>query len=155
MYESIGDTLDHKAKVAALMIAMINDLMQRAAHHDDSKLQEPERSGYDALGVAMQGVAYGTPEYFAAIAANRPTVAHHYAHNRHHPEYHPDGVNDMTLDDLVEWACDCEGAAQRRGQHAIDHAAEIFTRFEIGPQLQRIILNTWEDLMRKMAAIGV
>jgi hypothetical protein len=148
MSDSTKDTLDHKAKVQAAMGKLINELLQRAATHDNSKLQEPEKSGYDALGAAMQGVEYGTPEYFAVIAASQLAVAHHYAYNRHHPEHHADGVDDMTLVDLLEMVCDWEAAAQRRDKHALEQAAALSTRFAIGGQLQRIILNTLEDLTK-------
>lgn len=77
----------------------------------------------------------------------KPALDHHYAHNRHHPECHADGVNDMTLIDLIEMVCDWTASAKRNAsgdvRKGLDFNAE---RFGISPQLLRIIKNTVEFL---------
>ena len=43
----------------------------------------------------------------------KPAIDHHYANNRHHPEHWPNGINDMTLMDLIEMLADWKAATAR------------------------------------------
>ena len=88
-YDSTQDTLEHIRKVQARLQVCIHELTIRAAHHDESKLQEPEKAGFDQITEQLRDLAYGSPEYKAALQANKPTIDHHYAHNSHHPEHWP------------------------------------------------------------------
>lgn len=130
---------------------MRNRLMIRAANHDNSKLVEPEKSGYDLLTSAMAGKVYGTDEYTAAMAevmANPLVEAawqHHATHNSHHPEYHDDGIAGMSLLDIVEMLCDWKGASERNGPRAFSIAYSI-KRHKIDPQLAAILENTVKEL---------
>lgn len=145
MYDSTADTLDHIGKVRARIEELRADLARRAEGHDASKLREPEKSGYDALGTALQGVAYGSDEYRAALAANAPTVAHHYAANTHHPEHHPNGIAGMSLLDVVEMLCDWKAASERGGPSALELGRNT-ARFGISEQLAAILANTVREL---------
>jgi hypothetical protein len=99
---SIEDTLDHIHKVQARIEEVRNRLMIRAANHDNSKLIEPELSGYEQLSTKLADVVYGTDEYRAALAEAKPVIAHHYAHNDHHPEHYDNGIAGMSLLSIVE-----------------------------------------------------
>lgn len=46
--------LAHIAAVQARLQTIIHELNIRAAHHDESKLWEPEKSGYDRLTLALK-----------------------------------------------------------------------------------------------------
>ena len=79
-----------------------------------------------------------TPDTF------RHSLRHHYAHNRHHPEHFADGVNGMTLVDLVEMLADWKAATERTSPHG-DLAESLpinGERYAIAPQLMDILTNT-------------
>ncbi|GAB3899985.1 hypothetical protein GCM10029964_086700 [Kibdelosporangium lantanae] len=71
-------------------------------------------------------------------------LRHHYAHNRHHPEHFADGVNGMTLVDLVEMLADWKAATERTFPHGdlADSLAINRERFGIAPRLMDILANT-------------
>ncbi len=94
MYDSTADTQAHINKVQVRIAEFQADLDTRAALHDRSKLEEPEKSGYDQLTVDLKDIVYGTDEYRAALAAAKPVIDHHYAHNSHHPEHWPQPETD-------------------------------------------------------------
>lgn len=81
------DTVDHIAKVQAALTEVTSNLTVRAAYHDESKLREPELSGYAALRARLSEVKYGTPEYKAALEEGKEPISAHYAANSHHPEH--------------------------------------------------------------------
>jgi hypothetical protein len=85
-YDSRPDTLAHIARVQELMAQSCANLQHRAEIHDQSKLEEPERSGFDRCTVKLKTIPYGSEEYKAALAELKPVLDHHYANNRHHPE---------------------------------------------------------------------
>lgn len=147
-YDSTADTLDHTDKVQTRMSEVIRELLARAAVHDASKLEEPEKSGYDALHTRLEGVEYGTDEYRAALAEAAPVIAHHYAHNSHHPEHYGElGVAGMSLLDLIEMFCDWKAAGERTKQGSMTQSLEVNrTRFNIDDQLAAIFENTRHEL---------
>ena len=62
----------------------------------------------------------------------------HYSLNRHHPEHHENGINDMSLIDLLEMLCDWCTAAKD-----IDQSIEINAKdYGISSQLRQILKNT-------------
>lgn len=86
-YDSTADTLDHIGKVQARLEDVIEQLWIRAKMHDQSKLQEPEKSAFDRMAQKAATTVYGSDEYKAAIAELGPALAHHYEVNAHHPEH--------------------------------------------------------------------
>jgi hypothetical protein len=81
------DTVRHRARVQALMGELIWLLDVRAAEHDRSKTESPEVEAFNAVTDQLAGLEYGSPEYKAALQGLGPALAHHYAANRHHPEF--------------------------------------------------------------------
>jgi len=149
MADSTHDTLDHIHKVQARIEEIRNRLMIRAAHHDESKLVEPEKSGFDVLTFQLASLVYGSDEYRAALKAGEPTITHHYQHalNTHHPEHWPNGINDMSLIDIVEMLADWKGASERTKQGSIAASlAHNKERFGISDQLAAILENTVQEL---------
>ncbi len=147
-YDSRADTIEHMRSVAILLNQMAQELLQRANVHDLSKLEEPEKSGFDNATAKLKGLVYGSPEYKAALEELQPILRHHYAHNRHHPEWHPTGVDGMNLIDVVELLCDWEAATKRMANGGdIRRSLEINReRFKISPQLATILGNTIRDM---------
>lgn len=87
MFDSTEDTKIHIRKVQARLQEMISNLTVRAAYHDASKLIEPEKSGFDVLTPQLSTLVYDSDEYKAALEEGKPTIAHHYKMNDHHPEH--------------------------------------------------------------------
>lgn len=147
MPDSTHDTEQHIRKVQARMQVVLHELTIRAAHHDESKLYEPEKSGYDKLTADLKDIVYGSDAYRAALAEAKPVIDHHYTHNSHHPEHYPNGIAGMSLLDIVEMVCDWKAASERAKQGSI---AQSLThnkqRFGIDDQLAAILENTVREL---------
>lgn len=146
-HDSAADTRAHIQRVRALLCDVIAELRIRAVDHDHSKLLEPEKSAFDKATPRLRSAPYGTPEYQDALTELGPALQHHYSVNRHHPEHHQAGVNDMTLIDLTEMVCDWVAAATERGVDPRAHLATNAERFKIEPQLLAVISNTVDALM--------
>lgn len=147
MNDSRPDTLEHIAKVQERMTEVIGLLLRRAVVHDRSKLQEPEKSGYDQLQTRLQDVQYGSDEYRAALVEASETIQHHYAANSHHPEHYPDGVAGMSLLDVIEMVCDWKAASERTQNGSLAQSLGYnIHRFGLSPQLASIIENTRREL---------
>lgn len=146
MNSTIQDTLNHIAQVAQHLNHCAVNLLDRATFHDASKLKEPELSGYAGLADALKGLEYGTPEYRAAFAPFKEIIKHHYEHNSHHPEHYQNGVEGMSLFDVVEMLCDWKAASERGGSDFNQSMHVSTQRFGIDHQLQRILLNTAIEL---------
>jgi hypothetical protein len=147
--QSRADTLDHIGKVQRRMGEVITSLHKRAQAHDASKLQEPELSGYASLHTQMKATAapYGSPEYRAIVEAHRPTVAHHYAANSHHPEHYPGGILGMSLLDVVEMLADWKAAGEREPGGSLGRSIEMnIEQRRIEPMLAALLRNTAREL---------
>jgi hypothetical protein len=144
-YDSTEDTKQHIHRVASLLLAVADNLRQRAVGHDASKLEEPEKSGFDIIRPRLDHDDIDSDEYRATLREYESVLRHHYDRNRHHPEHFPDGISGMTLWDVVEMVCDWAAASQRKpgGKVNLDWAAK---RFGIEPQLARIFANTVEEM---------
>lgn len=147
--DSRQDTIDHIKRVQHLLTEAMNNLMARAAGHDQSKLEEPEKSAFDRLkALSLSGMAYGSEEYRACLRAEKPAINHHYANNCHHPEFYSNGVDGMSLLDLLEMLVDWKAASERMANGGdIARSIEINTdRFSLSPQLVSILRNTAKEL---------
>lgn len=147
LYDSFRDTRDHQAKVYANLQRVFNDLWNRSQVHDDSKLESPEKEIFDVVTPRLKGLTYGSDEYKASIAEMGEALAHHYAHNSHHPEHYPNGVDGMTLMDLIEMFCDWKAASERHADGDFAKSLEINRkRFAVSDQLASIFENTRKAL---------
>lgn len=145
--DSRHDTLEHISKVQVRIAEVQANLDDRAALHDRSKLEEPEKSGYDWLVGRLAEVVYGTDEYRAALTEAKDTIAHHYAVNSHHPEHYENGITGMSLLDVIEMLCDWKAASERTKQGSIAASlAHNKERFGISDQLAAIFENTVKEL---------
>lgn len=146
-HDSTQDTLEHIDKVQARLAKFSLALRERAIAHDASKLEEPEKSGYDKLTADLKDIVYGSPEYKQALTDAKPVIDHHYAHNSHHPEHYENGIAGMSLLDLVEMVCDWKAASERTKQGSIMASLEHNkVRFGISDQLYSILVNTVKEL---------
>jgi hypothetical protein len=144
------NTWKHMHQVRRYLKQVTQELEDRALHHDLSKLDEPEAEAFAKanMGMALHGITYGSDEYKQRIKEILGSaLEHHYAENAHHPEYHMNGVDDMTLIDLMEMLADWKAATLRHNDGDIMRSLEINKeRFGLSPQLAMILANTVRNL---------
>jgi hypothetical protein len=142
-YDSRPDTAKHVQQVRANLAKVVDDLTRRGDVHDLSKFQAPEKPAFDEFTPKLAASTYGSPEYEEFRRAMGPALDHHYAHNRHHPEFHRGGIGDMSLLDLLEMLCDWKAATTRHNDGDIRRSVEINQkRFGYSDELKQILLNT-------------
>lgn len=140
-----AQTVQHIATVQRFLLSAQIELARRAITHDQSKLVSPEWEMFRDVTHKLKGLTYGSEEYKAQLEEMKTNgaIAHHYSHNRHHPEFFEDGINGMNLFDLLEMVIDWIAASKRHDDGNIFHSIDINEkRFEISPQLKQIITNT-------------
>lgn len=146
-YDSRPDTLAHIKRVYELVRVVRDALLMRASIHDDTKLVEPEVSLFDEWTPKLKALEYGSDEYMAALAALKPALDHHYAAHSHHPEHFENGINGMSLLDLIEMFCDWKAAGERHATGNFAESLEINReRFKMSDQLAEIFENTRKEL---------
>lgn len=141
--KTIAETVKHIERVQDLINNFSEALDMRAMEHDQSKLEEPELTGFATMTAQLKDIEYMSPEYKAAMDAAKPTIEHHYKNNRHHPEYHPNGIRDMNLVDLMEMLCDWKAAGERHKNGDIIKSIELNQkRFGYSDEIKQLLLNT-------------
>jgi len=147
MYSSKLETKEHILNVTEAMGHICSELLKRALNHDASKLVPPELEYFDKFTPLLKTLKYGTPKYQASLDELKPALDHHYAHNRHHPEHHKDGVSGMNLVDIIEMFCDWYAATKRTKDGSFENSIEISCkRFQISEQLTKIFHNARKEL---------
>ena len=146
------ETLRHIMQVRNLLDKMIVELLKRAEEHDQSKLEEPERSTFVEYTPKLSQCAFGSDEYKRFITEMKPALDHHYAANRHHPEHFRDDVDAasgqspvdrMNLIDLLEMLCDWKASTMRHPDGNLMNSIDISReRFRLSDQLVSILKNT-------------
>lgn len=118
-YDSRPETLAHIGRVAELLAQVELDLTVRGENHDASKLVDPELDTFN--------------EYTPKLKAST--------------EHFPNGINDMTLMDLVEMLADWKAASERHENGDVARSLDIQKgRFGISDQLHQVLHNTVEYL---------
>jgi hypothetical protein len=157
LYDSRPETYEHIAKVRGYLMNAAVMLLRRAHAHDQTKLEPPELEAFDIYTPKLKDTVYGSDEYKSFLVEMAPALAHHYKHNNHHPEHFEDGIQGMSLLDLLEMVCDWKAASERTkaprastaGPEA-DTFAESFKhnqeRFGYGDELAGILENTGREL---------
>lgn len=147
MYDSRPDIYEHVLKVQGWLNRAITSLMRRGRDHDQSKLTSPEIELFDEWTPKLKDCEYNSYEYKDMLKQLKPALDNHYAKNRHHPEHFPDGVNDMSLLDVLEMLCDWKAATERNANGNIMKSLQINKeRYNISDQLYKILLNTINEL---------
>jgi hypothetical protein len=146
-YDSRDDTQAHIEAVRSNLQDMIEVLFVRQIDHDASKLESPEKEMYDEFTPKLRGLTYGSEEYKVSLAAMGPALKHHYEVNSHHPEHYENGVQGMSLFDILEMVADWKAASMRHADGNFQASLEINRkRFEIDDHVWNIILNTVKEL---------
>jgi hypothetical protein len=146
-YDSTNSIIEHRQYVAKLL-SMVNDMITiRGILHDDSKLEEPEKSIYDEYTPKLKNSTYGSDEYKSFLLGMKVALDHHYEVNFHHPEHFEHGIKDMTLMDIIEMLCDWIAATKRHADGDIMKSIEVNQkRFGYGDELKQIFINTVKEL---------
>ena len=137
------ETQKHIENVRKYIRFVIDKLETRGVKHDASKLESPEVELFAEMTPKLAAVTYGSEEYKEALGKLKPALEHHYASNRHHPEHFVNGINDMTLIDVVEMFCDWKASTLRHNDGNLLKSIEINAeRFNMDGQLKQILMNT-------------
>ena len=80
-------TMRHIQTVSKLLHRCVTELLKRADEHDESKLHSPEVELFTEFTPKLAASVYGSPEYHELRKQMKPALDHHYANNRHHPEF--------------------------------------------------------------------
>ena len=146
-YNSEQDTKDHIEKVGSLLKQVDLALCGRVMFHDQSKLTAPEKEIFDEFTPKLKGSTYGSDEYKVFLEEMGVALKHHYQNNRHHPEHFENGVDGMTLVDLIEMICDWKAATLRHENGDILKSLDINKeRFHLSDQLYQILKNTVTEM---------
>ena len=147
-YDSRGATIEHINKVHYLVRDLTDKANLQSNQHDQSKLEPFEKEIFDKHTPELSKLTYGSKEYRDMLDKIKPALDHHYANNRHHPEYHKEkGIEGMTLMDIIEMICDWKAATERHDDGDIRKSLTINTkRFNISPSLVKILENTIEEM---------
>lgn len=137
------DVFDHIRNVQEALLFFAVHLMERGINHDDSKLHPPEKELFDEYAQKLKDIVYGSDQYKQNLKELGVALTHHYAKNRHHPEHFRNGINGMTLIDLVEMFCDWRAVTKviKEGD-LLKSIEKNAIRFEIGDQLEEVLINT-------------
>lgn len=137
------DNQGHIDAVRKLLKRFASELDCRGIDHDRSKLEHPEVQVFARYISKLEESTYGGKEYNRLFGEMKEAIGHHHARNQHHPEFHDEGMDGMTLVDLVEMFCDWIAATKRHRDGDILRSVEVNAkRFGISDQLRRIFLNT-------------
>lgn len=145
----------HKLNVSKRIQRFISLLQSRSINHDNSKLMEPEYSLWCAMDQEPR-YKYGTPEYEDKLRRFRKVFELHYKANRHHPEHHLNGVNDMNLIDLIEMLCDFisykDNITYTEASTMLDKQAD---RFGFSEEIRTLLMNTLKDYYVNFGGLGL
>lgn len=145
----LAETHKHVRKVQDNLNKFVVDLIHRGETHDNSKFEEPELSIFAENTEKLKTTEYGTDAYRQLLVETKPAIEHHYAKNRHHPEHWPDGIESMTLIDLLEMLADWKAATERNKDGNICKSIAINAeRYKMTPQLRTIFENTVREYFK-------
>lgn len=137
------ETQKHIEMVRKYIRFMIDKIDMRGVKHDASKLESPEVEVFAEYTPRLSNTTFGSDDYYANLANMKSALDHHYAANRHHPEHFVNGINDMTIVDILEMFCDWKASTLRHNDGNLLKSIETNAeRFNMDGQLKQILINT-------------
>ena len=134
-YNSEAETRKHIAQVGKYLLGVIQRLTFRIMFHDKSKLSKEEKPIFDKFTPKLKNATYGSKQYKKYLENMKPALNHHYAINRHHPEYFMkedryilnthSALGCMNLIDIIEMLCDWKSATLRHKNGDIYKSIDI------------------------------
>ena len=117
-------------------------LYWRGLTHDLSKYRWSEASYFAKTIFDLKKSTYGSEEYNKMLESIKPAIETHYKKNRHHPEYHKNGMNDMTEVDKLELITDWGAASKRHKNGNILKSIEINqSRFDYDDETKEWLIS--------------
>ena len=163
--DSTTSTENHIKAINRIGGKFILKIAERLIKHDASKLAEPEvsllkeispppRNYGDGWGQSGQGHSIATgglklekDKKLERDDKKSKFLDHHYRTNRHHPEHFEQGVDGMTLVDIIEMYLDwCASTLRTDDGNIYRSIQHNENRFGLSPQLVRIFMNTAIDM---------
>lgn len=136
-------TLRHMETVRNHINFCVKELLGRAEHHDQSKLQSPEAEIFEEYTPKLRDLTYGSDEYKDCLVKMGGALDHHYANNQHHPEHFPNGMEDMNLIDILEMVCDWYSATKRHNDGNILISIEKNQeKYGFSNDFKKVLINT-------------
>jgi len=118
-------------------------LIYRGLIHDASKFTFKEARFFIPHFHKLKKSVYGTQSYSDLLKSVNPALDNHYKSNRHHPEFHPGGMNNMNLLDIVEMFCDWRASTLKHKTGNIFKSIGVSKdRFNITGALYYVLYNT-------------
>ena len=149
-YDSTQDTIRHIKNINMVMSKLLEDLEHRKVNHDHSKLESPEREGYNEFIPKLKTAKYGSAEYNNIRKEMMDTcLGHHYEVNRHHPEHFARGIKDFTIVDLVEYFSDTFAASMLSDTPYEKGLMVNADKHHLPPELVEIFKNTVNEYFPK------
>lgn len=149
MYDSREDTKKHIRQVRVFTEKIAEAIIDRGDYHDFSKFREPEKPIFDKYTPKLAETTYGSDEYKKYLKEMKVALDHHYSENRHHPEYHSNGIRDMNLVDLIEMLCDWRAATMRHNDGDIMKSIELNQkRFGYDDSIKQLLINTVNSYLK-------
>ena len=137
------ETQKHIEAVRKYIRFMIDKIDMRGVKHDASKLESPEVEVFAEYTPKLNSTTFGSEDYYKNLEQMKPALDHHYASNRHHPEHFVNGINDMTIVDILEMFCDWKASTLRHNDGNLLKSIETNAeRFHMDGQLKQILINT-------------
>lgn len=143
-YDCTNDVKEHIGLVQKWIEDFRSILAGRGKVHDASKLRSPEKEMFDEFTWRLKNTEFGSEEYEQQLKNMGEALQNHYKSNSHHPEHYPNGIDGMTLYEVVEMVCDWMAAAEKKDVPVdMDYLQK---RFNISPQLRSIIENQFREI---------
>lgn len=137
------ETMKHIENVRRYIKVCTDELTERGIEHDRLKMESPEVEVFAEYTPKLADSTYGSEEYKEFLKGMSVAVEHHYAHYRHHPEHFANGMQDMTLVDIVELLCDWKAATLRHSDGDLLRSIEVNQkRFGYDDQVKQLLINT-------------
>jgi hypothetical protein len=132
----------HIHHVSLFIMRIIEEFHVRMFNHDLSKLSRPELKTFTEFSNQLAELEEGTLAYKRMLKKMNEALEVHYANNRHHPEHWPNGIDDMSLIDVIEMICDWK-AVSLQGEMTMEQFLEdARKRFKLQPQTYNLLANT-------------
>lgn len=141
---TVNFILQHKMRVKKWATKFSSILLARAESHDDSKLREPEITGWHMMDREPR-YKYGSSQYNDKLQRYHWLMELHWSQNRHHPEYwdlHTDEKDKDLIDVLemmIDWLSYKDVISVVEAIELVDTQTQ---RYNISEELSDLIKNT-------------
>lgn len=149
--ETRKKTLGHINHTKKYISTIIKELESRAKSHDNSALYSPEIDVFaEYTEGSSQDFIYGNCREYSDETTQ--VLKQHYEKNPHHIESYENGIQDMTLIDLMIMLCDWTALfskSKKRDKEIIEFIKQNKDKYGFSDEVMQILINTYVDLLLK------